>query len=71
VSLKVYDLLGREVATLVNEVQGSGFKSVEFAATSLASGVYFYRMDAQVYDLVEAVNGGATFSQLRKLIVLK
>jgi hypothetical protein len=65
VSLKVYDLLGREVATLVNEVQGLGFKSVEFSASNLASGVYFYRMEAL------PVNGGAAFSQLRKLIVLK
>ncbi len=44
VSLKVFDVLGREVATLVEEVQGSGFKSVEFKAEGLASGVYFYRL---------------------------
>jgi hypothetical protein len=39
VSLKVFDLLGREVATLVDEVQSAGFKSVEFNADGLARGV--------------------------------
>lgn len=46
VSLKVFDMMGREVATLVDEVQGSGFKSVEFHAEELASGMYFYRLRA-------------------------
>jgi hypothetical protein len=44
VSLQVFDLLGREVATLVDEVQSAGFKSVEFDADRVASGVYFYRL---------------------------
>lgn len=49
VSLKVYDVLGREVATLVNEVQDSGFRSVVFPAkgddgSHLPSGVYFARL---------------------------
>ncbi len=44
VTLNVFDMLGRKVATLVDEVQGSGFKSVEFKAEGLASGVYFYRL---------------------------
>jgi hypothetical protein len=47
VSLKVLDILGREVATLVNEVQDAGFKSVEFNASGLASGAYFYRLNAE------------------------
>jgi hypothetical protein len=59
VSLKVFDLLGREVATLVDEVQEAGFKSVEFNASDLASGVYFYRLQA------------GTFAQTKKLALIR
>jgi hypothetical protein len=58
-SVKVYDVLGREVATLVNEVKEPGTYTVEFSAkggsasggnaSSLASGVYFYRLSAGNY----------------------
>jgi hypothetical protein len=44
VSLKIYDVLGREVASLVNEVQNAGAKSVDFNAANLSSGVYFYTL---------------------------
>jgi hypothetical protein len=46
VTLKVYDALGQEVATLVNEEQEPGNKEVVFTATHLASGIYFYRLRA-------------------------
>jgi hypothetical protein len=59
VSLKVYDLLGRLVTTLVNGVQESGFKSVEWDASGVASGVYFCRLEAN------------NFSQTRKLVLLR
>ena len=49
VTLKVYDLLGREVATLVNEVEPTGYYEKEFNASSLPSGVYFYRLQAAGY----------------------
>jgi beta-glucuronidase len=49
VSLKVYDLLGREVATLVNEEKAPGSYLVRFDANGLASGVYFYRLIAGRY----------------------
>jgi hypothetical protein len=42
-------MLGREVATLVNEVKEPGTYTVEFRASSLASGVYFYRLQAGTY----------------------
>lgn len=49
VILKVYDVLGREVAAIVNQVQSSGAHSVEFATAGLSSGVYFYRLEAGKY----------------------
>ncbi|MGD8781290.1 MAG: S8 family serine peptidase [Ignavibacteria bacterium] len=59
VSLKVYDVLGREVTTLVNETQPSGVYSVEFNASRLASGVYIYRLKCN------------DFLQTRKLLFIK
>lgn len=49
VVLKVFDVLGREVETLVNERQSAGSHSVRFKAANLPSGVYFYRLQAGVY----------------------
>ncbi len=46
VSLKVYDLLGREVAVLVNQNQSAGSYTVTFDATNLTSGVYMYRLQS-------------------------
>ena len=51
VQLKVYDILGREVTTLVNETKAPGNYEVTFNASNLASGVYFYRLKAG--DFVE------------------
>ncbi|MGA7162091.1 MAG: T9SS type A sorting domain-containing protein [Bacteroidota bacterium] len=49
VALKVYDILGREIKTLVNERQAAGAHSVTFNAGTLASGMYFYRMQAGIF----------------------
>ncbi len=46
VSLKIYDMTGKEVMTLVNEVKSAGYYSVSFNASSLSSGVYFYTISA-------------------------
>ena len=59
VILKVYDLLGREVATLVNESKESGRHVVPFDASGLASGVYVYKLEA----------GG--FVEAKRLVLLK
>ena len=59
VSLKIYDVLGREVATVVDEELKRGLHRVTWDARHLASGVYFYRIQA----------GG--FVQTKKLVVLK
>jgi len=49
VTVKVYDVLGRDVATLVNERQGPGDHSVTLNAAQLSSGVYFCRLQAGTY----------------------
>ncbi len=59
VMLKVYNMLGVEVATLVDELQVSGYKFVEWDASRLPSGVYTYRLQA----------GG--FSETKKLLLLR
>jgi hypothetical protein len=46
VSLKIYDVLGKEVATLVNEHKEAGYYEASFDATHLSSGVYFYKLVA-------------------------
>lgn len=49
VSIKVFDILGKEIATLVNEYKQAGTYLVDFKAASLTSGVYFYRMQAGAF----------------------
>ncbi len=49
VSLKVYDMLGREVANLVNENQDAGQYSITFNAAKLPSGVYIYSLRVNVF----------------------
>ena len=53
VTLKVYDILGKEVATLVNEQKIGGKYEVKFNAGSLASGVYFYTLKINNYVSTE------------------
>lgn len=65
VQLKIYDLLGREVAELVNENQSAGNYEVKFNASDLTSGIYFYRL--QVYASGRAVS----FSEIKKMILMK
>ena len=49
VSLKIYDILGREVKTLINEYKQAGYYIISFDASSLSSGIYFYRIKASNY----------------------
>ena len=49
VELKVFDILGREVKTLVNETRNPGYYEVKFNASNFASGVYLYRLKAGEY----------------------
>ena len=59
VKLVIYDILGREAATLVNEKQQPGKYQVTWDASNLASGVYFYKL----------ISGD--FTQIRKMVVVK
>jgi hypothetical protein len=59
VRLIVYDLLGRQVATLVNQKQNPGSHEVPFDAQKLTSGVYFYRIES------------GSFVQTKKMVLLK
>ncbi len=59
VTLKVYDILGSEVATLVNEMQPAGNHVINFDARRLSSGVYFYRIQA------------GNFTQVKKMVLIR
>ena len=53
VTIKVYDLLGREVATLLDGYEEAGYKKIVFDATTLSSGIYFYKMQAGRFNDVK------------------
>jgi hypothetical protein len=55
ITLKVFDLLGREVATLVDGEQTAGFKSVTWDAGGVPSGVYLYKLTAGAFSAVKAM----------------
>ncbi|MBZ0200497.1 MAG: T9SS type A sorting domain-containing protein [Ignavibacteriaceae bacterium] len=59
VTLKIYDVTGREIAVLVNEVKQPGRYDVSFDASTLSSGVYFYKLNA------------GSFSSVKKMSILK
>jgi plastocyanin len=59
VSLKVYDLLGREVSTLISEYKSSGNYEIEFNASKLTSGFYIYQLKS------------SSFIQTKKMLLLK
>lgn len=59
VTLRVFDVLGREVATLVNQYQSAGHHTVSFDASTLASGMYFYKLEA------------GSFQSIKKMMLLK
>ncbi len=59
IKLSVYDLLGKEIAILVNEVQGAGAHQVTFNAHALSSGIYFYKLNS------------FNFNQIKKMTLVK
>jgi len=59
VTIKVYNILGKEITTLVNEFKNAGSYTAEFYASGLSSGTYFYRIQA------------GEFSQVKKMLLIK
>jgi hypothetical protein len=55
----VFDILGKEVRTLVNEVKPAGYYDVSFDASELGSGIYFYKLEA------------GSFTQTKRMLLLK
>lgn len=62
VQLKIFDMTGREIANLVNEVKPAGTYSVNFNGADFASGVYFYRID---------VSGEKEFKSVKRMVLIK
>lgn len=58
-TVKIYDMIGNEVATLINEEQPAGNYEVDFNAAGLSSGMYLYRLQAE------------SFVETKKMILLK
>ena len=65
-NLKVFDISGRKVRTLVNEEKQAGTYEVNFNAANLASGIYFYRL-----QIVPTAGSGQSFVQIKKMVLLK
>ena len=66
VTVKIYDVLGREVAALMDGIQGASSQQVSWDAKAVASGLYFYRLDA-----TSIADPARTFTQVRKMMVVK
>ncbi|TAK62203.1 MAG: T9SS type A sorting domain-containing protein [Bacteroidetes bacterium] len=65
VSLKVYNMLGVEIATLVDGMQEAGFKSIPFDASGLPSGVYTYRL------FVVGQDGILSYTDVKKMVLMR
>ena len=59
VSLRIYNMLGKEVATLVNEKQNAGSYNVRFDGSGLSSGMYYYKLES------------GSFTDTKKMILIK
>ncbi len=67
VSLKVYDVNGRDVSTLVNGHMTAGEHSVVWTPSNLSSGVYFYRITAHIFS----TEAGTVYDHSRKMVYVR
>jgi hypothetical protein len=65
VKIKVYDVLGKEISTLVNGEFESGTYSINFSGNGIPSGVYFYRIEAV------PENGKSNYYDIKKMVLLR
>jgi hypothetical protein len=63
VSIRLYDIMGREVSTLINENRTAGYYTVNFNASGLSSGIYFY--------MITAESSGKNFTDTKKMTLIK
>ena len=66
VTLRVYNILGQVVATLVDGIRDAGYESVNFDASTLASGVYFYKIEATGVG-----NTRISFNDVKKMAIIR
>jgi flagellar hook assembly protein FlgD len=63
VTLKIYDILGREVKSLINGLQQAGTHSINFNGSKMASGVYFYRLQIN--------NNKGFYAETKKMLLIR
>ncbi len=63
VSIKIFDITGREISSVVNEIKTAGYYTVNFNASSLSSGIYFYSINAE--------GGNKSFVKTMKMVLIK
>jgi len=63
--LKVYDVLGNEITTLVDEVKNRGIYSVNFGSAEISSGIYFYQL------IATSASSGKIFTETKKMVLIK
>jgi hypothetical protein len=63
VNIKLFDMSGREVATLINDVKAAGYYTINYNASNLSSGVYFYKISAE--------GNGRSFNSTKKMVLIK
>ena len=66
-TLRVYDVLGREVATILDEQKAAGLYSVDWQPSNISSGVYFYRLSARPMTHTQV----GSFFQTKKMVLMK
>jgi len=66
VKLRIFNTLGQEVKSLVDGIQEAGYESVTWDGSEIASGVYFYRLEA-----VSVADPAKNFNQVKKMLYIR